>query len=514
MPGQRAMLVKAAGVDRLPVEVEERAADRLRWLVLGVAILFSAAIPLRFLSWAKNGVLLTLSDIVGAGFAGLSMLTFVALRYGRWPAPTVLNAGLVYEVLLCFALAIVEQVLVGFAPMPFHLSLVAIVLLTFPLVVATPLVRRLLAIWFAALSHPFAMIIVDAIGGSGLHPLEVATASAPTFLVAGLAAWLSQLVHRLRLDVGRALNYGQYELVKKLGEGGMGEVWEARHARLLRPAAVKLIRAETAGVYGDSARARFRREAQATGALVSPHTVELFDFGTTDDGTLYYAMELLEGIDLESFVHRFGPMDPMRVLHVMEQAALSLAEAHELGLVHRDVKPANIFISRAGVEVDFVKVLDFGLVKPRFVAEDSPVSVAGAVSGTPGYVAPETAAGREIDGRADLYSLGCVAYFLLTGQRVFVRQTRMAVLTAHLSEDPDAPSERIQAPIPPAIDSLVLELLARDPNARPKSARALVERIAELRRTGGAAPWDQTSAQLWWSTHLTDLSRPRAQLVL
>jgi serine/threonine-protein kinase len=268
-----------------------------------------------------------------------------------------------------------------------------------------------------------------------------------------------------------------------------------------------------AGVHGTSARARFKREAQATGALSSPHTVELFDFGTTDDGTLYYAMELLEGVDLETLVRRFGPMSPARVLHVLEQTARSLGEAHELGLVHRDIKPANIVLCRVGSELDFVKVLDFGLVKPLYVGDGSPVSIAGAVSGTPGYVAPEHATGRALDGRADLYSLGCVAYFLLTAHRVFDRASKMAMLAAHLTEDPVAPSARSGLPIPEAIDALVLSLLAREPDGRPESARALVARIAAIESALGLR-WTDADAEAWWQANMPDAVRPRSALVL
>jgi eukaryotic-like serine/threonine-protein kinase len=497
----------------LPPALEKRGADRLPILIFAIAIFFGATIPLRYVTWGKPDDLISLSDLVAGTFAALSLLLAAALRFGRLPSGIVLKIGLAYEIILCFALALIEQVLIGFSPMPFRLSLVAIVLVSFPLLVPSPPLWRFVATALAACAQPLALVFVHFMAGGVLEPIEVALSSAPTVLVAFLAAWIGQVVHRLRLDAGRALSFGQYELVRKLGEGGMGEVWEARHAHLLRPAAIKLIRPDTAGMHGEAARTRFKREAQATGALASPHTVELFDFGVTEDGTLYYAMELLEGIDLESFLARFGPMEPARVLHVIDQTARSLAEAHELGLVHRDIKPANIYLCRLGTEHDFVKVLDFGLVKPRFVAEDSPVSVAGAVSGTPGYVAPEHAAGRELDGRADLYSLGCVAYYLLTGQRVFVRPTKMALLAAHLSEDPVPPSKRVPLPIPEALDRLVLDLLARDPKKRPESSRALLARIAEL-RSFIEPRWTDVRAREWWSTHLAERMRPRRALVL
>lgn len=422
------MFVDAAapGADRLPPELEARAVVRLSWMILVIAGLFLASIPMRAaMAWADGySSLSLLSTLLSTAFGGASLLALVVVRLAPVPRRLVLQIGLLYEVLVCLGLALVEQILVGFVPMPLRLSVVAALVLVFPLAIPTPPRWRMLTTFLSALTVPVAMAWVAWLTGR-FEVRSLVLGSAPTLLVALVAAWLGLVMHRLRLDADRALAFGQYELVEKLGEGGMGEVWRARHARLLRPAAIKLIRPATAGLYGASARARFQREAQATGALRSPHTVSLYDYGRTEDGTLYYAMELLEGIDSEQLVKRFGPMPAERVLHILRQVARSLAEAHQLGLVHRDIKPANVFLCRVGIELDFVKVLDLGLVKPRHVASDSPVSVAGAVSGTPGYVAPEHLAGKELDGRADLYSLGCVAYFLLTGKRVFSARNKM-----------------------------------------------------------------------------------------
>jgi serine/threonine-protein kinase len=504
------MLLEGAEAASLPPELERRAASRLRWLVLAIAVAFALTIPLRWI--LASDPALTLSDVVAATFAALGAITFLAMTFGRFSSAVQLQGGLLFEVVLCFALAMVEQVLIGFVPIPFRLSLVTVALLTFPLIVPSAPRPRLVATGVAAAMHPLAIVLVQLTMRGRLDVLALVSTSAPTLLVAGLSAWLGQLVHRLRIDASRAAHFGQYELVKQLGAGGMGEVWEARHTNLLRPAAVKIIRPATLGAYGSAARARFKREAQATAALASPHTVALYDFGATDDGTLYYAMELLHGIDLQTLVERFGPLPAPRVLRVLEQAARSLAEAHELGLVHRDIKPANLVLGRAGTELDFVKVLDFGLVKARFVSEDSPVSVAGAISGSPGYVAPEHLAGNELDGRADLYSLGCVAYFLLTGSKVFERPTRMALLTAHLTEDPVPPSRRSSLDVPPSVDALVLALLRRDPRERPASARALLATLRALREEVGR--WDEDDAAAWWASHLPELVSPREALVL
>lgn len=509
----RAMFVEAATAAgaELPADLRGLALARVRGTLLFLAAFFTLTIPLRWLTWGKaGGRALAVVTVVSATVSVLSLVTWALLRFAKLPAKSALAAGLVYEVWVCFALAMVEQVLVGQSPMPFRLSLVAIFLLVFPLVIPSPPRWRLITTATCAATAPFAIALAQLLSGA-VHPRELVLASVPTVVVGVLAMWLGQVVHRLRVAASQGEALGQYELVKRIGEGGMGEVWEARHAQLLRPAAVKLIRAETAGAYGDAARARFRREAQATSALRSPHTVELYDFGLTDDGTLYYAMELLDGLDLETLVKRFGPMHPGRVLHVLEGVARSLAEAHDLGLVHRDIKPANLYLCRVGIELDFVKLLDFGLVKPRTLAEDSPVSLVGAISGTPGYVAPEHAAGEPLDGRADLYSLGCVAYYLVTGKRVFHRGTKASLLAAHRTEDPIRPSLRApERDIPEALDEIIMSLLCRDRERRPGNARHLLRLVEEASAT--CPKWTRLDTYAWWSAHLGVETRP--ELVL
>jgi serine/threonine-protein kinase len=228
--------------------------------------------------------------------------------------------------------------------------------------------------------------------------------------------------------------------------------------------------------------------------------VELFDFGKTDDGAFYYAMELLDGLDADSLVRRFGPAPPERTIYLLRQVCHSLSEAQSCGLVHRDIKPANIFLCRYGEEYDFVKVLDFGIVRtgPN-PADPSPLHTReNAVHGTPAFIAPEQALGTEVDGRADIYATGCVAYWLLTGQFVFRAETPMGLLLQHAQTPPTPPSTRTERPIPPALDDLVLSCLAKDPANRPQSARELSHRLAELE---GANAWTQDRAQQWWTIH-------------
>jgi serine/threonine protein kinase len=283
---------------------------------------------------------------------------------------------------------------------------------------------------------------------------------------------------------------GAYELEAPIAQGGMGEVWRAKHQLLRRPAAIKLIKPQANGsgeleVDKVSIR-RFEREAQVTASLHSPHTVQLYDFGVTQTGTFYYVMELLEGTDLETLVQERGPLEPVRVVRVLEQALDSLAEAHSHGLVHRDIKPANLHLSERGLEKNFVKVLDFGLVKlgPNHPVDDPQnrsLSRADRITGTPAYLAPELITGQgKVDGRADIYALGCVAYYLLTGKLVFEGGSAMQMAVAHAVEAPIPPSQRVSNPIPKALERIVMACLEKDPEHRPGSAIALLQMLRGL----------------------------------
>jgi serine/threonine-protein kinase len=301
----------------------------------------------------------------------------------------------------------------------------------------------------------------------------------------GAAVVISHVMARLGQQVSREREMGSYRLGELLGRGGMGEVYLATHRMLARPAAIKLIRREVLASGDDTtaqtAVARFRREAEAAAKLRSPHTVELYDFGVTDEGTLYLVMELLEGDNLEHLVRQQGPLAPERVIHILLQVCESLEEAHSYGLVHRDIKPANIHLGRLGLRQDFVKVLDFGLVRSMAgPSEESLTGAAGLTPGTPAYLAPEMAQERTVDGRADLYSLGCVAYYLLTGHLVFEGDTPLQTILKHLQQPPDPPSQRTDRPIPAELEAVVLACLAKRPDDRPATARELAERLAAV----------------------------------
>ncbi len=332
--------------------------------------------------------------------------------------------------------------------------------------------------------------------------------------VLGLALATS---HGAVLEVGEHLlddgvRVGSYRLIERLGAGGMGEVWLARHQLLARPAAVKLVRDASASTGEDAhaLRQRFAREAQATAALQSPHTVQLFDFGITDNGSFYYVMEQLRGMDLQRMVEHYGPLPARRVIFLLKQACLSLAEAHALGLVHRDIKPANLFVCRLGSEYDFLKVLDFGVVSPRSREAMAPITIAGLVLGTPAFLAPELVPGHgAFDGRADIYALGCVAYWLLTGRPPFEAADTMTLLKHHSHTPPLPPSAMAEESIPAGLDALVLECLSKDPSSRPKSADDLKDRLDALRQE---QTWDQQCARAWWELHDRDLTAPRSKV--
>ncbi len=281
----------------------------------------------------------------------------------------------------------------------------------------------------------------------------------------------------------------------------MGEIYKATHRMLARPAAIKLIRAEMLttekGESAELAIKRFRREAEAAANLRSPHTVELFDFGVTEDQTFYFVMELLDGVDLETLVKEHGPLPPSRVVHVLKQACESLAEAHQAGLVHRDIKPANIHLGKAGIRRDWVKVLDFGLVKSIHQEKmgDSLATAVGRTPGTPAYMSPEMTLSESVDARADIYALGCVGYYLLTGKLVFDATSAIQMIAMHIKNDPVPPALRANLQIPQALEAVILKCLAKKPEDRYSS-------VIELSRALDAAriqPWTEEQADAFWS---------------
>ena len=294
-----------------------------------------------------------------------------------------------------------------------------------------------------------------------------------------------------------------YDLEERIGSGGMGEVWRGRHQTLARPTAIKLIREDRiTGVDADSARRvlrRFEREAKATAALRSPHTIEVYDFGVTGDGHFYYAMEFLVGLDLQALVEQFGPLPAERVVHLLLQACDSLADAHRHGMTHRDIKPANLFLCRLGPSGDHLKLLDFGLVQHvQPVASSSKLTAEGTTAGTPAYMAPEMVVDRSrVDRRSDIYALGCVAYWLSTGTLVFETDSGVEQFVEHVKTAPTPPAERTELPIPSALEAIILNCLEKNPDDRCDSAAALA---AALRDVPLPQPWDIRRADAWWAS--------------
>lgn len=311
------------------------------------------------------------------------------------------------------------------------------------------------------------------------------------------AALASRTIFGLRKKASEAQKLGQYTLGAKIGEGGMGAVYRASHAMMKRDVAIKLLPFDRAGKEG---LVRFEREVQLTSRLNSPNTIAIYDYGRTPDGVFYYVMEYIDGFSLEDLTGRFGPIGPGRVIHLVKQICAALAEAHSIGLIHRDIKPANIALcERAGV-FDVVKVLDFGLVKE--LGSDSASTTTASLTGTPLYLSPESiTAPDEVDGRSDLYAVGGVAFWLLTGTHVFEGKTVVEVCSHHLHSKPDAPSERLQAPVPADLEAVILRCLEKEPARRYANAEALAHALDACENVDD---WSDDLAAAWWKLHKTE----------
>ena len=293
-----------------------------------------------------------------------------------------------------------------------------------------------------------------------------------------------------------AKHLGQYALEEKLGAGGMGTVYKARHAMLRRPTAVKLLDIDK---MSDAAIARFEREVQLTSALTHPNTVAVFDYGRTPDGIFYYAMEYLDGMNLDELVRRFGPLPEARMVYILRQVCGALAEAHAAGLVHRDVKPANIFLTSRGGMQDFAKVLDFGLVKALDGEETANLTSANVMTGTPLYASPEAVTHPDqVDARADVYSVGAVGYFLLTGTPVFTGASVVEICMKHVKAAPESPSVRSGRSVSGELEGLLLRCLAKSPSDRPSDSAEL---LCELEACAVAGTWTARDAAAWWAAH-------------
>jgi hypothetical protein len=492
---------------RVPTELLGKTSSRLYWLAILVLVSAVVIFLLRHFLEPELRVLETqLLFRIDLAVLVLASLTVIGThRLGFLPPARLLEVGVVFEIVVAFCLATLE-----FARphTPGHMSVgvsaVVMWILVFGLFVPNTPLRTLLAAVVSACMSPLAYVStrwmgdVEAWGTSHLLLWFV-----PIFLMAGWTYFLSRDIYQMEIKISDARDMGSYSLEKMLGKGGMGEVWMARHRRLCSGAAVKLVRREVlvqrTGREAHVLQRRFEQEARATARLRSPHTVVLHDFGVSEDGSFYYAMELLEGLDLEDLIKRFGPQSPARVAHILRQVCDSLAEAHGHGLIHRDIKPSNIFLARLGVNCDFVKVLDFGLVKTAEPGATR-LTMDGTAAGTPAYMAPELATGAPFDGRADIYSLGCVAYFMLTGTPVFDEPSPVAVALAHVQKQPVRPSERTELSLPSSLEDLIMRCLAKNPEDRPQNAMELALAL----EASDVGTWTRNESEHWWRTNLPD----------
>jgi serine/threonine-protein kinase len=414
---------------------------------------------------AVTTLILRIEGVLALILGGVFGVFKFRVRSGRWLR--VLDTAAT----LATALAAGSTVAVVPHTLSIDVSAVAFFILFFALRAALVPSRPWVAALVAALcSVPFVLGIAAMYRSAGSEVVADAT-GATTSVIANFAAAIggvyivSKTVYGLRNVVERAVQLGQYIVHEKIGAGGMGAVYRANHAMLKRPTAIKLISPERVG---QTATARFEREVMAASRLSHPNNLVIYDFGRTRGGVFYYAMELLDGEDLGRLVEREGPQTEARTVHILEQVSAALCEVHQAGLVHRDVKPENIMLCTRGNVCDFVKVLDFGLVKDATASTDVKLTHDGSIAGTPLYLAPESILSPEVVGPpADSYALGCVAYFLLTGKSPFHGNNLIEVCAGHLHRVPEAPSKHAPGGVSPPLDALILRCLDKSPMERP-----------------------------------------------
>ena len=485
----------STGSRTIPADLLKEASIRLGILALLAAALWVIAtvaghLAVRAMSSSgENWLWFGPPDIIAIVTAATSIALFVYTRRTERDPRFILNLGLGYMILNSLAIAHLSHwdprhEAIAIVP---GISWVGVILLIFAAIIPTSTRKTVIGGTIAASMNPLIMLISRAQGTWEFgRPINALLMHYPDFILIGVAVVISRVVTHLGQQIGKAREMGSYQLGDLIKRGGMGEVYRATHRMLARPAAIKLIRPEMLGANEEAstlAVKRFYREAEAAATLRSSHTVELFDFGVTEDQTLYFVMELLDGLDLETLVREHGPLPSSRVIHVLKQICESLEEAHMRGLVHRDIKPANIHLGHVGIHDDFVKVLDFGLVKTVAsdgVPDHSLGTEVGRIPGTPAYMAPEMALGEVIDGRADIYALGCVAYYLLSGKLVFDAENTFQMLAKHLRNDPVPPSLKGGVDIPQELERIVLTCLAKKPEGRPQTAGDLSRSVPDV----------------------------------
>jgi serine/threonine-protein kinase len=486
----------------LPPDILSQSCKRVGIAALVFAAMFTVAIVLNLLVVDDAAFPFPGYLVAGIGVVMSLAMTFVAGALHDRPE-LLLNIGLGFEVAVAFLAGLLRFWVVPASTDPTlataGVSWIVVVILLYPSIAPNTPTKILIASLLAASMDPAGIAIAK------LRGLDVSLSAMnhiqwflPNYLAAILAVIPSKIIVSLSREVRSARELGSYRLEDVIGRGGMGEVHRATHRLLARPAAIKLIRPEILQSSGDVQSVvieRFKREARAAAELRSPHTIELYDFGVANDGTFYYVMELLDGLDLETLVEKYGPIPAERAVHLLRQTCLSLGEAHMHGLVHRDIKPGNIHTTRMGLSLDFVKVLDFGLVKALDSRQEIKLTAPDVATGTPAFMAPEVALGDEADARADIYSLGCVGYWLLTGQLVYESDSAVKMMYRHIEGDPVPPSSRTELPIPQELDALIMACLGKKPDDRPDDAR---EVIRMLDAVSLPQSWTEANASQWW----------------
>ena len=441
----------------------------------GIVALFSSQIPLslRQLRWLEAGIF---------GLAGLCMVVIARLKMAEnAETGTVSNvaAGLLIMMTSWWGMMNIYLVLI-----PSSLRRLTLMMVIMGLVpIAEILVYR----------QQFQLV------GELVTPQVVGVVVGLMTIAVGGTIFLGHTVGVLRKQVFTGRLFGQYRLKELLGAGGMGEVRLAEHVLLKRPCAIKVIHPSRAN--DPEALARFEREVRAAAELTHPNTIAIYDYGRADDGSFYYVMEYLPGLTLAELVERHGPLPPQRVIYLIRQVCGALTEAHARGLIHRDIKPGNIIVTQRGGVFDFVKLLDFGLVKPAAGnASSNQLTQQNVIAGSPLFMSPEQSiAGRELDPRSDLYSLGAVAYFLLTGQPPFKGDSAMEIIVAHARDAVRSPTQ-LNSEIAKDLEDVVLRCLAKDREARFHNANELDRALAACE---SASRWNHDAAARWWSEHST-----------
>jgi len=497
-PCARMMLVTGTGPE-LTCEIRDVLRRRLRlaatFLAVGFGVflvqhLFTAELPARGFLF---GFHLTVALVLGAIAAMLFSRVLIPLGWLRVAEGVVFGLPAAFFLVLQH-LSTLECCAQGF--FQFRPGVWLVLIFSYALFIPNP-IRRAAAVIGVMAAAPVGLLLYMLATRPPLA--EVASPGDVTgiILILATAAVASVLgvdtISALRCEAFEARKLGQYRLTGRIGAGGMGEVYLAEHQLLKRPCVIKLIRPEKTG--DPKVLARFQREVRATAKLSHCNTIEIFDYGVGDDGTFYYVMEYLPGMSLEDLVQRFGPMPPGRVIYLAGQVCDALGEAHAAGLVHRDIKPGNVFAAERGGVYDVAKLLDFGLVKPREDDEPMHLTMEGSITGSPLYMSPEQATGDgHPDARSDIYSLGAVMYFLLTGRPPFEGDRPIKVVIAHAHKEVLPPSEH-RPDLPGDLEQVVLRCLAKDPAERFQSAAELRE---ALDRCGDAGRWTRADAAAWW----------------